>query len=246
MNVYEMEGFLRGKCLPGDMKVNESDAQYLVRKFSELQSQNADMSVHLANAESKCAALAAENGRYSMSAGQADQRMAESFAVREALGFNRLADDVSPSDLVDKIKSIIAECDAIRSAHPQPLGPVMDAAIDAFNAEEMPETGVLNAYFILRDSITVQTPQVDAFLDEVRASARNEGINYAASRLAAAYNHGFIGKSMSEVADVVHMILDAKTDLANATIPPADGLSGEYAEKSLADFAAQLRKGAAL
>ncbi|WP_270422708.1 hypothetical protein [Citrobacter portucalensis] len=58
MNVYEMEGFLRGKCLPGDMKVNESDAQYLVRKFSELQSQNADMSVHLANAESKCRELA--------------------------------------------------------------------------------------------------------------------------------------------------------------------------------------------
>ena len=46
--------------VPGDMKVNESDAQYLVRKFSELQSQNADMSVHLANAESKCRELAAE------------------------------------------------------------------------------------------------------------------------------------------------------------------------------------------
>lgn len=133
-----------------------------------------DMAVQLANAESKCRELAAENGRYSMSAGQADQRMSESLAVREALGFNRLADDVSPSDLVDKIKSIIAECDAIRSAHPQPLGPVMDAAIDAFNAEEMPETGMLNAYFILRDSITVQTPQVDAFLAEVRASAISE------------------------------------------------------------------------
>ncbi|HAT7541985.1 TPA: hypothetical protein JAW31_005227, partial [Citrobacter freundii] len=50
MNVYEMEGFLRGKCLPGDMKVNESDAQYLVRKFSELQSQNAELAVQLANA----------------------------------------------------------------------------------------------------------------------------------------------------------------------------------------------------
>lgn len=59
MNVYEMEGFLRGKCLPGDMKVNESNAQYLVRKFSELQSQNADMAVQLANAESKCRELAA-------------------------------------------------------------------------------------------------------------------------------------------------------------------------------------------
>ncbi|HCM3120805.1 TPA: hypothetical protein N3F75_000109 [Klebsiella aerogenes] len=40
MNVFEMEGFLRGKCLPGDLKVNESNAEYLVRKLravSELQ-----------------------------------------------------------------------------------------------------------------------------------------------------------------------------------------------------------------
>ncbi|HCA7170270.1 TPA: hypothetical protein MX490_004643 [Citrobacter freundii] len=61
MNVYEMEVFLRGKCLPGDMKVNESDAQYLVRKFSELQSQNAELAVQLANAESKCRELAVES-----------------------------------------------------------------------------------------------------------------------------------------------------------------------------------------
>ena len=61
MTVYEMECFLRGKCLPGDMKVNETNAQYLVRKFSELQSKNADMAVQLANAESKRRELAAEN-----------------------------------------------------------------------------------------------------------------------------------------------------------------------------------------
>lgn len=47
MKLFEMEGFLRGKCLPGDMKVNETNAEYLVRKFAE--------------AEAKCAALAAEN-----------------------------------------------------------------------------------------------------------------------------------------------------------------------------------------
>lgn len=47
MKLYEMEGFLRGKCIPGDLKVNETNAEYLVRKFSE--------------AEAKCAALAAEN-----------------------------------------------------------------------------------------------------------------------------------------------------------------------------------------
>lgn len=82
MTVYEMEGFLRGKCLPGDMKVNESNAQYLVRKFSEFESklsesqrefraadatihnldlQLTDQAVQLANAESKCRGLAAEN-----------------------------------------------------------------------------------------------------------------------------------------------------------------------------------------
>lgn len=60
MNLYEMEGFLRGKCFPGDMMVNESNAQYLVRKFSELQSQNAELTVQLANAESKCRELASE------------------------------------------------------------------------------------------------------------------------------------------------------------------------------------------
>ncbi|OLY71326.1 hypothetical protein BWD41_05405 [Citrobacter braakii] len=91
-----------------------------------------------------------------------------------------------------------------------------------------------------------KTPATDSFLAEVQASSRNEGINYAASRLAAAYNHGFIDKPLAEVSDVVRMILDAKDELANATIPPADGLSGEYAEKSLAEFAAQIRKGAAL
>ncbi|HAZ3442443.1 TPA: hypothetical protein JD357_001009 [Citrobacter freundii] len=80
MNGHEMEGFLRGKCLPGDMKVNESNAQYLVRKFSEFESNLSesqrefraadatihnlelkltDMAVQLANAESKCRELAA-------------------------------------------------------------------------------------------------------------------------------------------------------------------------------------------
>ncbi|CTT98716.1 CPS-53 (KpLE1) prophage protein [Escherichia coli] len=47
MNVFEMEGFLRGKCVPRDLKVNETNAEYLVRKFAE--------------AEAKCAALAVEN-----------------------------------------------------------------------------------------------------------------------------------------------------------------------------------------
>lgn len=91
-----------------------------------------------------------------------------------------------------------------------------------------------------------KTPATDAFLAEVRASARNEGINYAASRLAAAFNNGFVDKPLTEVCDVVRMILDAKEELTNSTLPAADGISGEYAEKFLAEFSSQLRKGAAL
>lgn len=113
--------------------------------------------------------LAAENARYSMSAGHADQRMAESRAVRSALGFKPDADDVSPSDLVEAINQIVAELCVIRTAHPQPLGPAMDAAIDAFNAEEMPETGMLNSYFILRESIRIETPATDSIVAGIKA-----------------------------------------------------------------------------
>lgn len=122
--------------------------------------------------------LAAENARYSMSAGHADQRMAESRAVRSALGFKPDADDVSPSDLVEAINQIVAELCVIRTAHPQPLGPAMDAAIDAFNAEEMPETGMLNAHFILRESIRIKTPATDRIVAGIKAEGVDEFAAY--------------------------------------------------------------------
>ncbi|HEB9033044.1 TPA: hypothetical protein R1A99_001656 [Escherichia coli] len=108
ITLIEMDGFLKGKCIPRDLKVNETDAEYLVRKFAE--------------AQAKCATLAAENAR-------------------------------------------------LKSAHPQPFGPEMMKALDAYEKyqDEVPETGMLNAFFILRDSIRVDTPATDAFLAEVRA-----------------------------------------------------------------------------
>ncbi|ENZ7720340.1 hypothetical protein ACG9HH_004837 [Klebsiella aerogenes] len=76
----------------------------------------------------------------------------------------------------------------------------------------------------------------------IKADGRAEGINFAASRLAAAFNHGHVDKPMAEVGDVVRMILTAKEDLANDPELPEDGLSGEYAEKSLAEWEAELRE----
>lgn len=107
-------------------------------------------------------------------------------------------------------------------------------------AEEVGRDGVL--VILVAMKATGNISATDAFLAEIRAEARNEGINYTASRLAAAFNHGFINKSLREVFDVTRMILSAKEELANEP-HPIDGLSGEYAEKSLEEWAEQIRKG---
>ncbi|EPL8678361.1 hypothetical protein N0P70_004322 [Klebsiella michiganensis] len=153
MNIETVNELIASLESAGELSIKEQKFLKLAREFKQ---------------------LAAENSRYSMSAGHADQRMAESRAVRSALGFKPDADDVSPSDLVEAINQIVAELCVIRTAHPQPLGPAMDAAIDAFNAEEMPETGMLNSYFILRESIRIKTPATDRIVAGIKADGVEE------------------------------------------------------------------------
>lgn len=75
MSLIEMDGSLKGKCIPSDLKVNETNAEYLVRKFTEAEAKisalsedqqkaiesikQADAAVKLAH--EKFSALAAEN-----------------------------------------------------------------------------------------------------------------------------------------------------------------------------------------
>ena len=136
MSLIEMDGFLKGKCIPRDLKVNETNAEYLVRKFAE--------------AEDKISALSEDQQRAIESIKQADS------AVKLAH---------------EKFSALAAENAGLKSAHPQPFGPEMMKALDAYekHQDEVPETGMLNAFFILRDSIRVETPATDAFLAEVRA-----------------------------------------------------------------------------
>lgn len=68
MTLIEMDGFLKGKCIPRDLKVNETNAEYLVRKFGELESkletalrECRSAGITIDNLEAKCVALAAEN-----------------------------------------------------------------------------------------------------------------------------------------------------------------------------------------
>ncbi|MCW3182685.1 hypothetical protein OJO68_06095 [Escherichia coli] len=182
MSLIEMDGFLKGKCIPSDLKVNETNAEYLVRKFAE--------------AEAKCAVLAAENAGLK-------------------------------SGAMDEIEVINRGWQAYCVKDGVQVNPMYARGWNDYRAK----------------SLQSDTPATDAFLAEIRAEARNEGINYAASRLAAAFNHGFINKSLREVFDVTRMILSAKEELANEP-HPIDGLSGEYAEKSLEEWAEQIRKGA--
>lgn len=188
MSLIEMDGFLKGKCIPSDLKVNETNAEYLVRKFAE--------------AEAKISALSEDHQKAIESIKQADA------AVKLAH---------------EKFSALAAENAGLKQSEKE---------FNNFCRQE---------YYGWEDNFT-ETPATDAFLAEVRAEARNEGINYTASRLAAAFNHGFINKSLREVFDVTRMILSAKEELANEP-HPIDGLSGEYAEKSLEEWAEQIRKG---
>ncbi|MGE9222928.1 DUF551 domain-containing protein [Escherichia coli] len=68
MSLIEMDGFLKGKCIPSDLKVNETNAEYLVRKFGELESkletalrEVRSAGITIDNLEAKCAVLATEN-----------------------------------------------------------------------------------------------------------------------------------------------------------------------------------------
>ncbi|EBV4572043.1 hypothetical protein ABP03_004577 [Salmonella enterica subsp. enterica serovar Nima] len=70
MTLIGMDGFLKGKCIPSDLKVNETNAEYLVRKFGELESkletalrECRSAGITIDNLEAKCAALASESAR---------------------------------------------------------------------------------------------------------------------------------------------------------------------------------------
>ncbi|HIC2865744.1 TPA: hypothetical protein ACW0UL_002920 [Citrobacter freundii] len=189
----------------GDGYQIDDDESELDCMWEAWQAAESAMAVQLANAESKCRELAAENVGMKEAAQLAHNEM-EAHHDTDGL-FSYDADG-------EQMDALLRLCDA--------QGTIDDMLLK------------------------IETPATDAFLAEVRAQARNEGINYAAGRLAAAFNHGFVDKPLTEVCDVVRMILDAKEELANSTLPAADGISGEYAEKFLAEFAAQLRKGAAL
>ncbi|MGR5938270.1 hypothetical protein [Enterobacter ludwigii] len=92
--------------------------------------------------------------------------------------------DITIDNLEMKLAQMAAENAGLKAAHPQPFGPLMMKALDAYekHQDETPETGMLDAFFILLDSIRVNTTATDAFLAEVRAQGVDLVCDYHKSR----------------------------------------------------------------
>ena len=83
-----------------------------------------------------------------------------------------------------KCAALAAENAGLKTAHPQPFGPEMMNALDAYEEYqyEVPETGMLNAFFILRDSIRVTTSVTDAWVNEQHAIGVDMVVKYHMER----------------------------------------------------------------
>lgn len=100
MTLIEMDGFLKGKCIPSDLKVNETNAEYLVRKFGELESkletalrECRSAGITIDNLEAKCAKMAAENTSLKQSEKEFNDFCREEFSEWE--------DDVTETPVTD-------------------------------------------------------------------------------------------------------------------------------------------------
>ncbi|EFM9977378.1 hypothetical protein HJ474_001351 [Escherichia coli] len=174
MSLIEMDGFLKGKCIPRDLKVNETNAEYLVRKFGELESkletalrECRSAGITIDNLEAKCSALAADN-----------EKAME--AMRQSDAAVKLAHE--------KFSALAAENAKLKKF-------CKDAAFDAdYEAELGMERGGFS------DAINeIKTPATDAFLAEVRAQGVDMAMEHMQSSGSLTFGDCYI--SLNEFAD---------------------------------------------
>ncbi|WP_097455715.1 hypothetical protein [Escherichia coli] len=135
MTLIEMDGFLKGKCIPRDLKVNETNAEYLVRKFAE--------------AEAKISALSEDQQRAIESIKQADAAVklahekfsalsAENAGLKHAMAVT--LEHVSVTDAGQAGVAAMIINDALHHSE--------TPATDAFLAEVKTEARKEGAYFV--------------------------------------------------------------------------------------------------
>ncbi|EGA4872527.1 hypothetical protein H5V53_001939 [Escherichia coli] len=137
MSLIEMDGFLKGKCIPSDLKVNETNAEYLVRKFGELESkletalrECRSAGITIDNLEAKCAKMAAENTSLKQSEKEFNDFCREEFSEWE--------DDVTETPATDAFLAEI-ERKAIRKFI-NSIEHILRDKLSPYDTEEMLET----------------------------------------------------------------------------------------------------------
>lgn len=152
MSLIEMDGFLKGKCIPRDLKVNETNAEYLVRKFGEIESkletalrECRSAGITIDNLEAKCAALAADNKKAMEAMRQADAAVKLAHEKFSALA----AENAVMLETIEAVRSVADNSSGIAGWH-------LNGDIATWE-EILPEIN------------DIETPATDAFLAEVRA-----------------------------------------------------------------------------
>ena len=220
MSLIEMDGFLKGKCIPRDLKVNETNAEYLVRKFGELESkletalrECRSAGITIDNLEAKCAALATDNKKAMEVMRQADTAVKLAHEKFSALA----AENVG-------LKAGILQASENMEAHHD------DHGLFSYDADGEQMDALLRLCDA-QDSIAslenVKTPATDAFLAEVRAQGVDAAIEAAKNLVAQEYEYK-----------------DFKAAQSDCCMHPGSDLVGKVEMTEwLVDFAAQLRKG---
>lgn len=152
MSLIEMDGFLKGKCIPRDLKVNETNAEYLVRKFGEIESkletalrECRSAGITIDNLEAKCAALAADNKKAMEAMRQADAAVKLAHEKFSALA----AENAVMLETIEAVRSVADNSSGIAGWH-------LNGDIATWE-EILPEIN------------DIETTATDAFLAEVRA-----------------------------------------------------------------------------
>lgn len=178
MSLIEMDGFLKGKCIPSDLKVNETNAEYLVRKFGELESkletalrECLSAGITIDNLEARCATLADDNEKAMEAMMKADA------AVKLAH---------------EKFSAMAAENAVLKQAFNP--AEIPEEAVEAFTETAIMDhdwndtsewSWVENDTDVIRavlEAIKPETPDTDAFLAEVRAQGVEMVIAYHRER----------------------------------------------------------------
>ncbi|HFL5513507.1 TPA: hNH endonuclease [Escherichia coli] len=157
MSLIEMDGFLKGKCIPRDLKVNETNAEYLVRKFAE--------------AEAKISALSEDHQKAIESIKQADSAVKLAHEKFSALAAENAMLKQRTQQLIDIISNTDNDYCMCGSAMK-----------DHVHSGCGYPTGMFDYYYNQWLESDNKTPATDALLAEVRAQgvdmARNAMIDF--------------------------------------------------------------------